>query len=743
MPGEAIACLLGVPHVVVTAGVDPSLGQHGIDPAMPVLLASALRDALTGQPALAQMLGATDQQPLRIHLTIDLTISQELLVAISTKQRRWRLTAGASFLTALATDNVEAHADIGLMLVTAAVSTAYPDLEPDDLNEHARRRNQEFQRHWATSAPLIVSRLYQSVLATSAAAPLTLPRTRANIVRAIRTLARTLRSREAPPAGRYDGPQAVEVIRTQLRPAIDETLRSELALFDSRALLYELARHLNNAHAARARRRGELQAGLSAQWASSIREAAFAQHDDAWLTRPLELLIEYAVAARPSGTRRPDRLDVADLAALAEQALYLGLGAEGADRNLHPLSVILLDGGLAGVITRYQDQVHAEQSLEDALAQRPPHLETPPLDLPAWQRARIADQLRSSNDSALDDGEVDLDQFVRGETVDQAFTPLVTSESPARLRQLDERVRADLGFGINAILAVLGTAVSLEVDELGIARVAPTVLRDQAHSWSGMPLEELDAAVARLTLRPADLSADGLRYWEAERREFRIAIRPLLDLDGKLLILPWLIRATQLTFGGHLDEGRLPWPNSSLAPATVDAANNFRGSVTRALERDIAARIAPLGLPHRTNIEPHTAAAAGIPGLPGEVDFLVADPAHSRLWVIEAKDAILAVSPNSVAQRIRRFTKPDGHVDTLLDKAEVVAQYPATTARLVGDPEPDRSWRVVPLMVTRHVEPAAFAERPRIAFAVAADVATVLTNPSDPEPGLAPIGDQT
>jgi hypothetical protein len=40
MPGEAVACILGVPHVVATAGVDSSLGQHGIDPAMPVLLAS-------------------------------------------------------------------------------------------------------------------------------------------------------------------------------------------------------------------------------------------------------------------------------------------------------------------------------------------------------------------------------------------------------------------------------------------------------------------------------------------------------------------------------------------------------------------------------------------------------------------------------------------------------------------------------------------------------------------------------
>jgi hypothetical protein len=302
-------------------------------------------------------------------------------------------------------------------------------------------------------------------------------------------------------------------------------------------------------------------------------------------------------------------------------------------------------------------------------------------------------------------------------------------------------MRADLGFGINAILAVLGTAVSLEVDEHGLARIAPTVLRNQAHSWSGVSQEELEAAVARLTLRRADLIADGLRYWETERREFRIAIRPLLDADGALLILPWLIQATKLVFAGHLDEGRLPWPASSLAPATVNAANDLRRNVTLALERDIAARIAPLGLPHRTTIEQHIAAAAGIPDLPGEIDLLVGDPAHGRLWVIEAKDAILAVSANSMAQRIRRFTNPGGHIDTLLQKTKVVAQHPEATARLIGVPEPDRSWRVLPLMVTRHVEPAAFTQPRRVAFAVVADIATVLTNPNDPEPGFVPIGD--
>jgi hypothetical protein len=431
MTGEAVACMLGVPHVVVTAFIDPSLRQHGIDPAMPVMLASALRDALTGNPALTRMLGATDQNPLRIHFTIDLTISQELLVAIDTKQRRWRLTAGASFLTTLAADSMEAHAEIGFMLVTAAVGTTHPELAPDDLKEHVQRRNQEFQRHWATSAPLIATRPYHSSLATSAAEPLALPRTRANIVRAMRTIARTLRARGAPPAGRYHGLQAVELIRAQLRPAIDETLHSELAMFDGGALLDELARHLNNAHAARARRRGELQAGLSTPWAAPIRETALAEHDDAWLTLPLELLVEYALADRPRGTRHPDRLDIADLAAVAEQAIYFGVGAEGADRSLHPLSIILLDGGLAAVITRDQHQADADQPLDEALAQRPPHLETPPLDLPAWQRARIADQLRSGNDPSPDDRAVDADQLGRGEAVDQMFTPLVTSNSPA------------------------------------------------------------------------------------------------------------------------------------------------------------------------------------------------------------------------------------------------------------------------------------------------------------------------
>ena len=47
----------------------------------------------------------------------------------------------------------------------------------------------------------------------------------------------------------------------------------------------------------------------------------------------------------------------------------------------------------------------------------------------------------------------------------------------------------------------------------------------------------------------------------------------------------------------------------------------------------------------------------------------------------------------------------------------------------------DGAWRVVPLMVTRRVEPAAYATAPQVAFALAHQLAATLTDACDPEPG--------
>lgn len=51
-------------------------------------------------------------------------------------------------------------------------------------------------------------------------------------------------------------------------------------------------------------------------------------------------------------------------------------------------------------------------------------------------------------------------------------------------------------------------------------------------------------------------------------------------------------------------------------------------------------------------------------------------------------------------------------------------------------PDPNRSWVVRGLMVTRHVEPAAFAVAPKVAFCVLDSVADVVDNNELSGPGM-------
>jgi hypothetical protein len=136
-------------------------------------------------------------------------------------------------------------------------------------------------------------------------------------------------------------------------------------------------------------------------------------------------------------------------------------------------------------------------------------------------------------------------------------------------------------------------------------------------------------------------------------------------------------------------------------------------------------------------VQPHHAAPSGL-RLTGEVDALAGDPARSRLWVCEVKDVSATASPRTIADRVRKFTDPRrGYIGQLLRSLAEVRASPGAAARLLGLPDPDRAWTVLPVMITRRVEPAAFTTNPAVTFVVCEDLIAVLRAPGDPPPGYA------
>jgi hypothetical protein len=72
-----------------------------------------------------------------------------------------------------------------------------------------------------------------------------------------------------------------------------------------------------------------------------------------------------------------------------------------------------------------------------------------------------------------------------------------------------------------------------------------------------------------------------------------------------------------------------------------------------------------------------------------------------------------------------------------LKKAAWVERHLATAITACGATA-DVEYRVIPLLVTAHIEPAAYGTTPRIPFTTEADLEPVLTSPTDPTPGPNP-----
>jgi hypothetical protein len=190
------------------------------------------------------------------------------------------------------------------------------------------------------------------------------------------------------------------------------------------------------------------------------------------------------------------------------------------------------------------------------------------------------------------------------------------------------------------------------------------------------------------------------------------------------------------TFAACFLDGRLPWPPATVPRAVADGFNNFRNKQNREFERHVFQILDTTGLPFKGNVEPHHAAPSGL-RLTGEVDAIVGDPARSRLWVCEVKDVSTAASPRTVADRVRKFTAPKGYISQLLRSLAEVRASPGAAARLLGLPDPDRAWSVLPVMITRRVEPAAFTSSPAVPFVVCEDLPATLQAPGEPLPGHA------
>ncbi len=725
--------VLAEPPLLITTSLTGGLADLGLDPAFCLGLTDGLLLTCTNYPDVASGLTLQGDVPLLIHM--DFTVTRPsgadddhvgIGFQAGAELRPFvGLLIGPDWLELLAENPKAAHSVLGQALVHSLdrLQEQYPNADWETTRA-------KFIAAWEGAPPVAMLHFAEAPLPVPFKGAETLPRSQATKARAHRTLAAAIQEDGMAPC-RLLGPPAQEACQTQILPATTRTLKQLVADWAPDAIL-SVVEHHNAAQGERARAVGEIERALAAPWGAHWRSQALAKPDASERTHPLEFLLELLLAERPQGSIAPDRFDVAEATAFAHLAIQIGRALEGADRGMHSLAVWVQNGGITHVVAVSESDEPGAQPEQIECRSRAP------VNVGAYLAADMAHRLRL-RDADGEEPSVDLrlgEQYPRQTS---AFIPLTSLDGPGSLDKANRIMLEACGTGLDGITAVLGSALCWTPGGDPVVLVSRAELRDTAQTWSALPANQIEAALDRLIIDPDQVSREGARYWEQDRRRHRLLTRPLIPYNDRLIIMPWQIHATQGVYLRYISEGRLPWHPSEIPEQVRNAFNTYRRVVNRDVERVAAQVAADLQMPHKANIHENEAAEFGL-HLPGEVDLLIADADRSRIWVCEVKDVSAGFSPRTIRSRIGKFLDDEDYIGKLMARTTAIEESPDAAARLLAAPAAPNTWRVISLMVTRNVEVAAFLDDVPVTFTVVDDLAATLRSDSDPKPGHTPVG---
>jgi hypothetical protein len=502
---------------------------------------------------------------------------------------------------------------------------------------------------------------------------------RAAISVAERELARTLKEQGVAP-GRFDGRAATQLESEQIAPILRKMLEQAMAPFDRKQLrefaLQQLERCLCSKWSqARLRRQNERFPVLA--YDPVDLEVAEEQQSHK-LTRIVTVVAEESLLGMETGgSESLNRLAWVRLLAVAHLLMDSYLRSESNHYGIVP-TITNIDS----MYSITQEHTAADASLFDQTA-----------FLEARARFRMSETVGDSprtNQTAI----------------------------KALHAQISESLFASFNYHLETIVAILdvGRYWTLPPGEEIISVSIDEFLNRCSELAPDIPLDEARAAVEQLILKPEHLS-EFIEHWELERRPVRLMTRPFVHAENdRFFVLPWQCDGSRRVFLGYLSQGRLIWADGDATPALRQALDGLREARNKGLEiatEEVFMRITPYV---KRNVKKPIVIGLDDTMWAGEIDCIAVDESKSTIWVADAKDVFATFSATTIARSIHRFHGPDQYVDKLLKKAAVVSGATGAVAKALGVPDPSREWAVRALMVTRFVEPAAFARNRRLPF---------------------------
>lgn len=497
------------------------------------------------------------------------------------------------------------------------------------------------------------------------------------------------------------GQDARDLESRHVHPVLADLFHQTIAPFDAQAVLQTALEDLERAYLDRWRAEGHHArlASLTTSAETVAQQIVDSRQDSTTTVRSLALTVEEVLRSPPTGDHVPRSLDLQKIYAAAYLLFDSGMRSETIHQAVSGTELEITDG--FELIARSTDIDFDWIAFNHAIAATTP---------PTRPRPQLTDRDRTDDDQ-----------------------PRSIVGALPEIAGIDAAIGEELGFGIDALLGALDTVIGWPVnDHEPITAVAPSALLDKAVGTTGYNRSELHAAVNWLTLRSSDLAGDALEHWELDRRAVRLATRPFVEApEGRLYLCPWGASATRTIIGNHLLDGRLPWPQAALPVAVNQALRTYRASRNKDLEREVIAALN--GRSHlRVRGPIKKAKVLGLTALPRELDGICIDEARSRIWVLEAKDRTVAFSPHQLRTAIDDFHDEKGYIAKLTANVALIRSEAGTVAAALGAANPNRSWDVAGLMVTRRIEPAAYAGEASVTFCTADTVADTIDRDTVP-----------
>lgn len=484
-------------------------------------------------------------------------------------------------------------------------------------------------------------------------------------------------------AGSYQGDEAKNLESGVIYPILYELLHEALQPFDGAELVTVAITQVELASADRFRREKKL------TWRSQfpvvdcdpIAVEASNRQEGLHLTRSQALLLEEVLRCPPTGGLSPSMLDWERLLSISELLLESGLRSETLHFGL----------GDAGVRIDQVYDVRLVRSNRPSL-----------VDWESFQKAHVT---------------ATMPKTAEKETLPQRASSDGLLDTLPELRPIDVALRNTKGCGLDALLGVLDVLRAWPVNAEAPVGKASTegVLSYCKQYLKELPESELAKSLESLTLRGRLLQGALLEHWEQDRRAVRLLTHPVVEWDGLIYIMPWLIGASMRIFLGYLSDGRLPWPNHSLEPVLVQALAQYRKSRNDQLEHEVVLSLRKAGLRVLPKVKKPKVLNIPAADWAGEIDALAIDDVRHLIWVIEVKDPYQPFSPAQIKGLISDFHEKGGYVEKLLLKTAAIAKYQQSVETALKCNSNAR-WSVQPLMVTRRPVPAAFIENLRVPF---------------------------